>query len=72
MADSFKSDRIVTQAIGRALRLHSTKENAIIFDLVDQFHHEFKGILYNHYLARKKDVYILEEYPFEELKFSLT
>ena len=71
MADSFKSDQIVTQAIGRALRLHSTKENAIIFDLVDQFHPDFKGVLYNHYLARKKDVYILEEYPFEELKFSI-
>jgi superfamily II DNA or RNA helicase len=69
--DSFRSDQIVRQAIGRALRLHSTKENAIIFDLVDQFHHEFKGVLYNHFLSRKNEIYVPQEFPFVELKFSL-
>ena len=70
-ADSFKSDQVIRQAIGRVLRLHSTKENAIIFDLVDQFHHDFKGILFNHFQSRKKDIYEKQQYPYEELKFSL-
>jgi superfamily II DNA or RNA helicase len=70
-ADSFRSDQIVRQAIGRALRLHSTKEKAIIFDLVDQFHHEFKGVLYSHYLSRKNEIYEKQQYPYEELKFGL-
>lgn len=70
-ADNWKSDNIVRQAIGRTLRLHSDKENAIIFDLVDQFSPEFKGILYHHYLERKK-TYTDQQYPFEELKFGLT
>jgi superfamily II DNA or RNA helicase len=68
-ADSFKSDQIVTQAIGRVLRLHSTKTNAIIFDLVDQFHHDFKGVLYGHFQFRKKEVYEKRDYYYEELKF---
>ena len=71
-ADSFKSDQIVRQAIGRALRLHSQKENAIIFDLVDQFHHDFKGVLYGHFQFRKKEIYDKQQYPYTELKFSLT
>ena len=70
-ADSYRSENIVRQAIGRALRLHSTKTNAIIFDLVDQFHHEFKGILYNHFLLRKKEIYTPQGFPIDELKINL-
>jgi superfamily II DNA or RNA helicase len=36
-ADSFKSEQIIIQSIGRALRLHSEKKKANIFDLVDIF-----------------------------------
>ena len=36
-ADSFKSEQIIIQSIGRALRLHEEKKTAIIFDLVDVF-----------------------------------
>ena len=36
-ADSFKSEQIIIQSIGRALRLHSDKKKAMIFDLVDVF-----------------------------------
>jgi len=69
-ADSFKSARIVLQSIGRALRLHKDKEGdkAVIFDIVDQFHSSYKTILYNHYISRKKDLYIPQEYPFDEIK----
>ena len=70
-SDSFRSETVIRQSIGRVLRLHSSKENAIIFDLVDQFHHDFKGTLYNHFQVRKKEIYEKQQFPYEELKFSL-
>lgn len=69
--DSSKSDRIVRQAIGRVLRLHSEKGNAIIFDLVDVFHPDFKGILQGHFQFRKTEIYKRQEFPYEELKINL-
>jgi len=69
--DSYKSDQKIRQSIGRALRLHTTKEKAIIFDIVDRFHTSYKNILYNHYLYRKKEIYKKQEYPFDEIKISL-
>jgi len=70
---SFKSPQIILQSIGRILRLHKNKKDsfAIVFDLVDQFHTSYKTILYNHYLVRKKDMYVKEEYPHQELKVVL-
>lgn len=70
-ADSFKSDRVVRQSIGRALRLHKEKEKAIIFDIVDQFHHDFKGTLFHHFQSRKNEIYEPQQYPYEEMKFDL-
>ncbi|MCK9416588.1 hypothetical protein M0Q97_08035, partial [Candidatus Dojkabacteria bacterium] len=67
-ADSFKSAHIVIQAIGRSLRLHDEKDKAIIFDIVDQFHSNFKTILYNHYISRRDDLYKKHDYPYDELK----
>jgi superfamily II DNA or RNA helicase len=66
---SFKSEQIILQSIGRILRLHKDKKDshAVVFDLVDVFHHSYRTILYNHYLERKK-MYIKEEYEFSELK----
>ena len=50
-ADSFKSEQIIIQSIGRALRLHEDKKTALIFDLVDVFTHEnMSNILFNHFL----------------------
>lgn len=70
---SFKSPQIILQSIGRILRLHKVKEGsqAMVFDIVDQFHSSYKTILYNHYQVRKKEMYIKEEYPFDELKITL-
>ena len=70
-ADSFKSDRIVRQSIGRALRLHVEKDKAIIFDIVDQFHPEYKGTLFHHFQVRKNEIYTPQEYPYEELKCNI-
>lgn len=71
MCDSFRSDRVVRQSIGRSLRLHKEKEKAVIFDLVDQFHPEYKGTLYNQFQSRKNEIYIPQEYPYEEMKINI-
>lgn len=68
LADSFKSTQLIIQSIGRALRLHKEKLQAIIFDIVDQFYPANKNILYNHFLIRRDQIYKIEEYPYEEIK----
>ena len=65
---SFKSPQIVIQAIGRSLRLHSEKQKAIIFDIVDVFHSSYKTILYKHYISRRDELYKKSEYPYDEIK----
>lgn len=70
-ADSFKSDRVVRQSIGRMLRLHQDKEKAIVFDIVDQFHPDYKGILYSHFQSRKHDIYEPQSFPYEEMKCNI-
>jgi len=71
LCDSFKEPRLIRQSIGRMLRLHKDKEKAIIFDIVDQFHVDFKGVLYNQFLSRKKDVYTVQQFPYTELKANI-
>ena len=41
--ESFKSEQIIIQSIGRGLRLHKTKDSAVIFDIVDVFDAQFKS-----------------------------
>jgi superfamily II DNA or RNA helicase len=65
LCDSFKSEQVVIQSIGRALRLHKDKDRALIFDLVDVFDDKYDrhpNFLYKHYLERKK-FYDRREYP---------
>ena len=69
--DSFKSEQIVIQSIGRGLRLHSEKDKVVIFDLVDIFDpSEMNNILYKHYIERK-GFYIKRKYPFKEIRINL-
>jgi len=70
-ADSFKSDQIIRQSIGRGLRLHAEKNKLVVFDLVDIFHADYKTILYRQYESRRDDVYKKQKYPFDELKVKL-
>ena len=71
MADSFKSEQIVIQAIGRVLRLFDGKKTAIIFDLVDVLNSEkMDNITYKHFLERKK-FYENRKYPYTEIKMNL-
>jgi superfamily II DNA or RNA helicase len=72
MADSFKSEQIIIQSIGRLLRLVEGKEKALIFDLVDVFVSDSpKNILYRQYLEREK-FYKKRNYPFTVKKINLT
>lgn len=70
-ADSFKSEQIIIQSIGRALRLHEEKKTAIIFDLVDIFDsNNMKNILFNHFKEREK-FYQKRKYPYKITKINL-
>jgi superfamily II DNA or RNA helicase len=70
-ADSFKSEQIIIQSIGRALRLHSDKKRALIFDLVDVFSsNNLNNILFRHFKEREK-FYIKRKYPFKIIKINL-
>jgi superfamily II DNA or RNA helicase len=70
-ADSFKSEQIIIQSIGRALRLHEDKKKANIFDLVDVFSsREMSNILFRHFKEREK-FYIKRQYPYKITKINL-
>jgi superfamily II DNA or RNA helicase len=71
MSDSFKSEQIIIQSIGRILRLLEGKDKAVIYDLVDVFSSsDLSNILYRHYKERQK-FYNKREYPFKEIKVNL-
>jgi superfamily II DNA or RNA helicase len=70
-ADSFKSEQIIIQSIGRALRLHSDKKKATIFDLVDVYVPDnMNNILFRHFKEREK-FYTKREYPYKVIKINL-
>lgn len=70
-ADSFKSEQIIIQSIGRALRLHSEKDKATIFDLVDVFDiNNMSNILFRHFKEREK-FYQKRQYPYKVIKINL-
>lgn len=72
LLESYKSEQLVIQSIGRGLRKNLDKDRANIFDIVDIFDTSKNpsNILYRHYLERKK-FYGERNYPYEELKISL-
>jgi len=71
-ADAFRSDRIITQSIGRGLRKHKEKQKLMVFDLVDIFHKDnLKTILYKQYESRRDDIYKKRQYPFDEINIKL-
>jgi len=63
--ESFKSDVIIRQSIGRGLRLHPEKDKLYVFDLVDMLGKNEKigrTMHYNHYVKRKR-IYDHQNYP---------
>ena len=72
-AESFKSDVIIRQSIGRGLRLHPEKEKLYVFDLVDMLGKNEKvgkTILYNQYIERKR-IYDHQNYPNDSMWLNL-
>ena len=71
LADSFKSEQIIIQAIGRLLRKKSGKDKSIIFDLVDIFKTEdAKNAHYKHFKIRE-EFYIRRKYPYKIFKVNI-
>lgn len=70
-ADSFKSDVVIRQSIGRGLRKHKDKDKVLIFDITDIFNLKSKtGMLFNHSKARKK-IYDDQNYPYKSMTIKL-
>lgn len=64
LTESFKSEVIIRQSIGRGLRLHKNKKKLIIIDFVDDFRSgRFKNYLYKHSEARQA-IYQEQNFPF--------
>jgi superfamily II DNA or RNA helicase len=65
LTESFKSDVIIRQSIGRGLRKHETKDKLIILDFVDDFRFEnFTNYLYRHSIKRR-EIYDEQKFPYE-------
>jgi superfamily II DNA or RNA helicase len=70
-ADSFKSEQVIIQSIGRSLRLHDEKKKAKIFDLVDVYDpNKFNNVLWGHFKERQK-FYDKRKYPYKIIKINL-
>ena len=67
--ESFKSEVIIRQSIGRGLRLHAAKDVVKIYDFIDDFRykvddHDWLNYIYRHGMERRK-IYKEEKFPFE-------
>lgn len=70
-ADSFKSDVVIRQSIGRGLRKHKDKDKVMVFDITDIFDLKSKtGMLFNHSKARK-NIYDEQNYEYTEKTINL-
>lgn len=71
LCESFKSEVIIRQSIGRGLRKHDTKDSLTIVDFVDDFRVPgFENYLYKHSVKRR-EIYADQEFPFEIKKVDL-
>lgn len=70
-ASSTKSKIRVLQSIGRSLRLHITKEQAVVYDLVDDFSTKsYQNHSLRHFLKRFK-YYVNEKFKYKIIKIKL-
>lgn len=72
LSSPLKAHTTVTQSIGRGMRLHSSKKEFTVYDLVDSTSFNgVGGIFYKQYLHRKSTSYNPEDFPVHEREFSL-
>lgn len=71
-AESFKSDVIIRQSIGRGLRKHMDKDELLIVDFVDDFRtNRFTNYLYRHAIKRQ-EIYAEQKFPYTISKVDLS
>lgn len=64
LTESFKSEVIIRQSIGRGLRKHDTKKKLVVIDFVDDYRiGKFNNYLYKHGLARQ-EIYREQNFPY--------
>jgi len=67
--ESFKSEVIIRQSIGRGLRKHASKDTVKIYDFIDDFRyktedHDWLNYVYRHGISRRT-IYKEEKFPFD-------
>jgi len=70
-AESFKSEQRIIQSIGRGLRKHSTKDKAIIFDLIDYYVDQHQRNSFYRHGKERASMYRKHGYPYDTIKFVL-
>lgn len=75
LTESFKSEVIIRQSIGRGLRKHESKNILNIIDFVDDLRYQdanktYKNYLYKHAEVRR-EIYVDQKFPFsiKNIKF---
>ena len=64
LTESFKSEVIIRQSIGRGLRKHADKKKLLIIDFIDDYRSgRFTNYLYKHSLARQ-EIYAEQNFPY--------
>lgn len=64
-AESFKSDKIIRQSIGRGMRLHESKTKTNIIDIVDDFsYYGDKNFLMKH-MEKRLEIYESQGFPYK-------
>jgi len=73
--ESFYSDKLIKQSIGRGMRLHNNKEKVIVFDLIDDFSIKVKNKANKNFLLKHANerlkIYKNEGYNIEIKKIKL-
>jgi len=73
LTESFKSEVIIRQSIGRGLRKHSSKDMLNIIDFVDDFRYNEGGKYWINYLYKHSEsrieIYKDQKFPYEVKKF---
>jgi type I site-specific restriction endonuclease len=63
--ESFKSDKIIRQSIGRGMRLHENKTKTNIIDIVDDFSYNGdKNFLMKH-MEKRLEIYDTQGFPYK-------
>ena len=71
LCESYKSEKIIKQTIGRGMRLHENKNVLNIIDIVDNFMYKhYKNFMVNHALEREQ-IYKTEKFKYEKFDIKI-